>query len=89
MEAEEERKRQFQRAEFECDKAILTAMKKAAIAETKLKAIKQAIEEGKAEQDTLTTISHLYEPTDTKQQTQAAFCNCLSRWLLCIIHHGH
>ena len=65
MEAEEERKRQFQRAEFECDKAILTAMKKAAIAETKLKAIKQAIEEGKAEQDTLTTISHLYEPTDT------------------------
>ena len=71
MEAEEERKRQFQRAKFECDKAILSAMKKGAIAETKLKAIKQAIEEGKAQQDTLTTISHLYEPTDTKQQTQA------------------
>ena len=40
MEAEEERKRQFQRAKFKCDKAVLTVMKKAAIAETKLKAIK-------------------------------------------------
>ena len=72
MEAEEERKRQFQRAKFECDKAVLTARKKAAIAEAKLKAIEQAIEEeGKEEQGTLTSISYLYEPVDTKQQTQA------------------
>ena len=39
MEAEEERKRQSQRARFECDKAVLTANKKLAIAEPKLKAI--------------------------------------------------
>ena len=43
MEAEEERKRQNARAKFECDKAVLAANKKAAIADAKLKTILQAI----------------------------------------------
>ncbi|XP_067025625.1 uncharacterized protein [Acropora muricata] len=72
MEAEEERKHQFQRAKFKCDKAVLTTRKKAVLAEAKLKAIEQGIEEeGKEEQDTLTTFPDLYKPVDTKQQTQA------------------
>ena len=45
MEAEEERRRQSHLAKFVHDKAVLAANKKAAIAEAKLKAIEQAIED--------------------------------------------
>ena len=45
MEVEEERRRQRQRAKFECDMALLTANKKVAMADAKLKAIEQAIQE--------------------------------------------
>ena len=70
MEAEEERKRRSQRARFECDKAVLRANRKLAIAETKLKAIEQSIEEedGKA---TMVTIPGLDNPIDTKEITRA------------------
>lgn len=43
----EERKRQSQRVKFECDMAVLTANKRVAIADTKQKAIEQAIKEDK------------------------------------------
>lgn len=44
-EAEIERTRQIERAEHEKDLAILAASRKVAVADTKLKAIEQAIEE--------------------------------------------
>ena len=71
IEAEEERKRQSQRAKFECDKAVLTANKKLAIAEAKLKAIEQSLEEEKEEKVTLVSIPGLNDHFDSKYQTQA------------------
>ena len=70
MEAEEERKRQNARAKFECDMAVLSANKKAAIADAKLhvKAIQQSIEED--EKETLVTIPDHNEPVDDKRKTQ-------------------
>ena len=65
--AEDERKRQSDRAKFECDKAVLTASKNVAIADAKLKAIEQAIKE----EETLDRFPSLNEPADSKQQTQA------------------
>ena len=70
MEAEEERKRQSQRARFECDKAVLTANKKLAIAEAKLKAIEQSIED-EDEKATIVTIPGLDNSIDTQEITQA------------------
>ena len=70
MEAEEERKRQSQRARFECDKAVLTANKKLAIAEAKLKAIEQSIEE-EDEKATMVTIPGLDNSIDTQEITRA------------------
>ena len=71
MEAEEERKRQSHLAKFVHDKAVLAANKKAAIAEAKLKAIEQAIEDEDNEKITLVTIPGFTDPVDTKEQTQA------------------
>ena len=71
MEAEEERKRQSHLAKFMHDKAVLAANKKAAIAEAKLKAIEQAIEDEGDEKITLVTIPGLTNPVDAKGQTQA------------------
>lgn len=71
MEAEEERKRQSHLAKFVHDGAVLAANKKAAIAEAKLKAIEQAIEEEEDEKITLVTIPGFTNPVDTKEQTQA------------------
>ena len=64
------KKRQSQRARFECDKAVLTANRKLAIAEAKLKAIEQSIEEedGKA---TMVAIPGLDNPIDTNEITRA------------------
>ena len=70
VEAEEERKRQSQRARFECDKAVLTANKKLAIAEAKLKAIEQSIEE-EDEKATMVTIPGLDNSIDTQEITRA------------------
>ena len=70
MEAEEERKRQSHLAKFVHEKAVLAANKKAAIAEAKLKAIEQTIEEDN-EKITLVTIPGFTDPVDTKEQTQA------------------
>lgn len=70
MEAEEERKRQSQRARFECDKAVLTANKKLAIAEAKLKATEQSIEE-EDEKATMVTIPGLDNSIDTQEITRA------------------
>lgn len=70
MEAEEERKRQSQRARFECHKAVLTANKKLAIAEAKLKAIEQSIEE-EDEKATMVTIPGLDNSIDTQEITRA------------------
>ena len=71
MEAEEERKRQSHLAKFVHDKAVLAANKKAAIAEAKLKAIEQAIEDEEDEKITLVTIPGFTNPVDNKGQTQA------------------
>ena len=68
MEAEEERKCQNARAKFECDMAVLSVKKKAAIADAKLKATQQSIEED--EKETLVTIPDLNEPVDDKRKTQ-------------------
>ena len=70
MEAEEERKRRSQRARFGCDKAVLTANKKLAIAEAKLKAIEQSIEE-EDEKATMVTIQGLNNSIDTQEITRA------------------
>ena len=71
MEAEEERRRQSHLAKFAHDKAVLTANKKAAIAEAKLKAIEQAIEDEEDDKITLVTIPGVTEPVNTNVQTQA------------------
>ena len=71
MEAEEERKRQSHLAKFVHEKAVLSANKKAAIAEAKLKAIELAIDEEDNEKISLVTIPGFTEPVDTKEQTQA------------------
>ena len=71
MAAEEERRRQSHLAKFVHDKAVLAANKKAAIAEAKLKAIEQAIEDEEDDKITLVTIPGVTEPVDSEQQTQA------------------
>ena len=70
IEAEEERKHQTQRAKFECNKAVLTANKKRAIAEAKLKAIEQSLEEEQEERDMLVSFPGLNDHFDSKHQTQ-------------------
>ena len=71
MEAEEERRRQAHLAKFVHDKAVLAVNKKATIAEAKLKAIKQAIEDEEDDKITLVTIPGVTKPVDTIVQTQA------------------
>ena len=71
MEAEGERKRQSYLAKFVHEEAVLSANKKAALAEAKLKAIEQAIEDEDNEKITLVTIPGFTKPVDTKEQTQA------------------
>ena len=60
-----------QRAKFECDKAVLTANKKLAIAEAKLKAIEQSLEEEQEEKVTLVSTPGLNDHFSSKYQTQA------------------
>ena len=70
MEAKEDRKRQSQRKGFKCDKAVLTANKKLAVAEAKLKAIEKSIEE-EDEKATVVTISGSDNPIDTQEIMRA------------------
>ena len=68
MEAEEERKRQSHLAKFVHNKAIPAANKKATIAEAKLKAIEQAIEDEDNEKITLVTIPGFTDPITLKNR---------------------
>ena len=70
MEAEEERKHQSHIAIFVHDKIVLAANKMAAIAEAKLKVIKQAIEDKEDEKIILVTIPGFTDTFNTKEQTQ-------------------